>query len=658
MVIKKIGALLALSTVLLSYSCDIFGGDDAKKDNNDPNNENNNPTVVTDSDGDVYEDFSYDIGLYQVGWCSGWMNGDAGSDDAKVNVSLTHNTEEVHGKGSLAVNILWSNADSNSGQAYVNQYSDGGDNAEVIDGTGKTLIAKVKIPEGFYDGDDSTDPATYPGIKLYLKGSDWSEVSKWYGAWAIKDALAGLDVTSEGIYAAEEDGFVLLKAVIGTDISTANDNDSVIWESGMVFEQNGDTTLTDDMTFYIDYIDLADTATDNSGIIPDPVEDPEDPETPEVDDADSDTILYTFTDDLEGFSATYAEGFTTADITVSHDITEGNGEGAIMFTAPWEGQTAGKAFIATYPSPAVDMAGKSLVVKIQVPVGFTVGNGTDFAGINLYAKDADWTATEQWFGAWNIGDALAGNDQSANGITVDAEAGFVILTAELAVTGDLASEIGISVIQNGDDSLTNDMEFYIDYIDVIDTPVEIDDADAELTLYAFTDGVDGFSATYAEGFTTDDITVSQDVSVGNGEGALMFSAAWEGQTAGKAFIATYPSPAVDFTDSSMVVKIKVPDGFTDGNGTDFAGINLYAKDASWTATEQWFGAWNIGDALAGNDQSASGITVDAEAGFVILTADLAVTDNLASEIGIAVIQNGDDSLTDDMVFYVDYIDVQ
>ena len=101
---------------------------------------------------------------------------------------------------------------------------------------------------------DTADDEIYPGLKLYVKGTDWTESSMWFGAWNIKDALDGNDQSASGIIADTEDGYVLLKAVVDTDITP--DDSTQMYEGGVVFEQNSDETLTDDMVFYIDYIDF------------------------------------------------------------------------------------------------------------------------------------------------------------------------------------------------------------------------------------------------------------------------------------------------------------------------------------------------------------------------------------------------------------------
>lgn len=224
------------------------------------NNNTTSETSVTDNDGSVYESFTTSIGFFQSGYCEGWSNGDNNSAEAKTNTVLTLDKDVINGKGSLKIVTAWTNSDSGSAKSYVSQFSNGGDNVEIIDGTGKTMVVKIKVPTGFIDGFDSDTAVegieTYTGIKLYIKGSDWAESSLWIGSWNIEDALNGNDQSAAGITLDSEDGFVLLKAKIGTDIKAINGENNTIYECGIVFEQNGDTSLTDDLEFYIDYIDF------------------------------------------------------------------------------------------------------------------------------------------------------------------------------------------------------------------------------------------------------------------------------------------------------------------------------------------------------------------------------------------------------------------
>jgi len=245
---KNFSILMVLVAAFIFVGCD-----------NDPKDSKDSPTV-TDSDGSVYEAFEYNVGLYQLGYKEGWTEDD---NNEQVNgAELSWDNTDANGKGAAKVTIDWTTAVSYGGKSYLTLYSDGGTNAENIDGTGKTMVVKIKCPDNFLDGYDpdenTADDEIFPGIKLYVKGTSWGESSLWIGAWNIKDALDGNDQSDAGVTVDAEEGFVLLKAVIGTDISPVDDNGdaSVIYESGVVFEQNADQSLTDDMAFYIDYIDF------------------------------------------------------------------------------------------------------------------------------------------------------------------------------------------------------------------------------------------------------------------------------------------------------------------------------------------------------------------------------------------------------------------
>ncbi len=267
---KKILFILLIAlTGFIFTGCDNDTSSDPDKTDPSTETPGGGGAATTDDDGTVYETFEYNLGLYQVGWAEGWIDDDATetpkNTTAKGNIALTYDNETSNGLGSAKVQLEWADSSANQAKGYVTLYSNGGDNAEIIDGTGKTFIAKIKLPAGFLDGFDSDEATegveTFPGVQLYIKGDDWQQAptdgARWFGGYDIKTVLdSGVDDITNGIYTSTEEGFVILKAIIGTDINTLNGTESTLYETGLVIAQNGDSTLTNDMAFYIDYIDF------------------------------------------------------------------------------------------------------------------------------------------------------------------------------------------------------------------------------------------------------------------------------------------------------------------------------------------------------------------------------------------------------------------
>lgn len=261
---KKLSIILLLSiTGLFLISCDndpkkvTTPADTTPADTTPADTTPAVTTPTTDNDGNVYQAFTDDTGVYQVGYVENMTNG-------KDDIILSHDTVVANGLGSAKVVVKWSKSELYLGKVYISQYSDGKTgNAQIIDGTGKTLITKIKPPEGFLDGFDPDTTVEnnekFPGIKLYVKGTAWTESAKWFDALKIKETLAGADHSSDGIFKAAEEGFIILKAVIGSGKDIESTPNATIYEHGVVFEQNRDESLTDDMEFYIDYIDFATT---------------------------------------------------------------------------------------------------------------------------------------------------------------------------------------------------------------------------------------------------------------------------------------------------------------------------------------------------------------------------------------------------------------
>lgn len=140
----------------------------------------------------------------------------------------------------LNISIKW--GATTDAQAYIGTYP------TEFDGTSKTMVAKIKLTADFLDGNGSDK---YAGIKLFIKDSNWEEASKWFGAWDIKDTLAGNP--HPGITKIE-DGVVLLTAKVSTKLKSVDI--TKIKQAGIVLDQNGDDSLTDDMVLIVNYLDF------------------------------------------------------------------------------------------------------------------------------------------------------------------------------------------------------------------------------------------------------------------------------------------------------------------------------------------------------------------------------------------------------------------
>jgi len=186
--------------------------------------------------------YEADLSTYQVGWTEGGI-------DATTDVTLTENTED---NSALDVQITWPDAAESTGKAYVSHYSDGsGENPAAYDFSGRTLTVEMKFPSGFLTADaDNTDGdgnAYWAGFKVYAKSSDWEESNSWFGAWNISDAVAGNDQSANGITYDETTGIVSLSV----DFIDYTADDAIIYEHGIVFEQNGNNDLADDLVFTV-----------------------------------------------------------------------------------------------------------------------------------------------------------------------------------------------------------------------------------------------------------------------------------------------------------------------------------------------------------------------------------------------------------------------
>lgn len=179
-----------------------------------------------------------------------------------------------------------------------------------------------------------------------------------------------------------------------------------------------------------------------------------------------------------------------------------------------------------------------------------------------------------------------------------------------------------------------------------------------------------FTTQYVENIAAADVSITSEYNDSTVSNALNFSIDWAESNNTKAYIGVFPTPAFDATteDSSiMAVKIKLPTEFIDGDDNNqFAGVKLFIKDATWTESSVWFGAWNIKDAIDGNSQAGIKALDD---GFVLLTVNVPtqlnqtwdgndVDPSTINQYGIVMDQNSDESLTSDMKIIIDYIEFQ